>query len=193
MQHADSFVVAYELLVVASGIQLPNQGLNPGLLPWKHQGSPTLLFSKRFYLHPSQSSVLTEIPSLSILLIPALLLQPGVFENTGALKTISLTCPLTHTHRRALILQICCVPHRCCQPQVVISISVGFRDFPGSSAGEESTCNAGDLGSIPGLERSPGGGIGCPLQYSCLENPHGQRSLTNYSPWGHKELTQLSD
>ena len=39
----------------------------------------------------------------------------------------------------------------------------------------------------PGLRRSPGGGHGHPLQYSCLENPHGQRSLEGYSPWGHKE------
>ena len=36
---------------------------------------------------------------------------------------------------------------------------------------KESACNAGDQGSIPGLERSPGGGHGNPLQYSCLENP----------------------
>ena len=43
--------------------------------------------------------------------------------------------------------------------------------FPGGSDGKESTCNAGDLGSIPGLGRSPGGGHGNPLQYSCLENP----------------------
>ena len=43
--------------------------------------------------------------------------------------------------------------------------------FPGSSDGKESTCNAGDLGSIPGLGRSPGGGHDNPLQYSCLENP----------------------
>ena len=43
--------------------------------------------------------------------------------------------------------------------------------FPGSSDGKESTCNAGDLDSIPGLGRSPGGGHGNPLQYSCLENP----------------------
>ena len=42
--------------------------------------------------------------------------------------------------------------------------------FPGNSASKESTCNAGDLGSIPGLERSPGEGIGDPLQYSGLEN-----------------------
>ena len=42
--------------------------------------------------------------------------------------------------------------------------------FPGSSAGKESTCNAGDLGSIPGLGKSPGEGKGYLLQYSGLEN-----------------------
>ena len=45
----------------------------------------------------------------------------------------------------------------------------------------------GGLGLIPEFGRSPGGGHGNPLQYSCLENPHGQRSLVDYSPWGHKE------
>ena len=45
-----------------------------------------------------------------------------------------------------------------------------FLGFPGSSAGKESTCNVGDLGSIPGLERLPGEGKGYPLQYSGLEN-----------------------
>ena len=45
-----------------------------------------------------------------------------------------------------------------------------------------------DLGSIPGLGRSTGGRHGNPLQYSCLENPHGQRSLAGYSPSGCKEL-----
>ena len=44
------------------------------------------------------------------------------------------------------------------------------KGSPGGSAGEDSACNAGDLGSIPGLGRSPGGGKGCPLQYSGLEN-----------------------
>ena len=42
--------------------------------------------------------------------------------------------------------------------------------FPGRSVGKESTCNAVDLGLIPGLGKSPGGGHGNPLQYSCLEN-----------------------
>ena len=59
---------------------------------------------------------------------------------------------------------------------------------PCSLDGKEFTGNMGDLGSIPGLGRSPGGGHGNPLQYSCLENPHGQRNLAGYSPWGHREL-----
>ena len=42
-------------------------------------------------------------------------------------------------------------------------------------------------GSIPGSGRSPGEGHGSPLQGSCLENPHGQRSLAGYSPWGRTE------
>ena len=45
-----------------------------------------------------------------------------------------------------------------------------FLGFPCDSAGKESVCNAGDLGSIPGLGRSPGEGKGYTLQYSCLEN-----------------------
>ena len=59
--------------------------------------------------------------------------------------------------------------------------------FPGGSDSKESTCNAGDLGSIPGSGRSPGGMHGNLLQYSCLENSHGQKSLVGYSSWGHKE------
>ena len=59
--------------------------------------------------------------------------------------------------------------------------------FPDSSVGKEYACNVGDLGSIPGLGRSPGGGHGDPLQHSCLENPHGQRRLGGYSPWVHEE------
>ena len=53
---------------------------------------------------------------------------------------------------------------------MLIKQSVGF---PGGSDGKESTCNVGDLGLIPELGRSPGGGHGNPLQYSCLQE----------SPW----------
>ena len=54
--------------------------------------------------------------------------------------------------------------------------SIADLDFPSSSAGKESTCNAGDPVLIPGSGWSPGEGHGNPLQYSCLENPRGQRS-----------------
>ena len=55
-----------------------------------------------------------------------------------------------------------------------------------ASAGDIS-----DAGSIPGLGRPPGGRHSNPLQYSCLENPHGQRNLVGYSPWGHKESDMI--
>ena len=57
-----------------------------------------------------------------------------------------------------------------------------FLGFSGGSDSSESTCNVVDLGSIPGLGRSPGGGHGNPLQYFCLENHHGQMILADYSP-----------
>ena len=53
---------------------------------------------------------------------------------------------------------------------------------PPASAGDIRT-----VGWIPGLGRSSGEGHGNPLQYSFLENPHGQKSLAGYSPWGHRE------
>ena len=53
--------------------------------------------------------------------------------------------------------------------------------FPGGLGGKESVCNVGDLGWEDPLEH------GYPLQYSCLEYPHGQRSLVGCSPWGCKE------
>ena len=58
-----------------------------------------------------------------------------------------------------------------------------FLVFPGGSAGKESACNAGDLGSIPGLRTSPGKGNGYPVQHSGLEN-----SMDCISPRGPKEL-----
>ena len=57
-------------------------------------------------------------------------------------------------------------------------------------SGKECAGNAGatgDLGSIPSSDRSPGGGNNNPVQYSCLENPHGQCSLVDDSPWGRQE------
>ena len=51
-----------------------------------------------------------------------------------------------------------------------------------------NTADIGDMGLSAGLGRSPGGGHSSALQYSCLENPHAQRSLVGYNPWGCKEL-----
>ena len=62
-----------------------------------------------------------------------------------------------------------------------------IHGLPGGSDGKESSCDAGDLSSTSGLGGSPGGGHGNPLQYSGLENPHGQKSLAGYSSWGRKE------
>ena len=63
-----------------------------------------------------------------------------------------------------------------------------FLDFPGGSAGKESTCKTGDPGLIPGLGRSPGEGKGYPLQYSGLENPmdRGAWQATIHKAWSHK-------
>ena len=58
--------------------------------------------------------------------------------------------------------------------------------FPGGSVVRNSPANAGDGGSIPGSGRSPGEGNGNPLWYSCLENPHGQRSLAGLRSMGAK-------
>ena len=59
--------------------------------------------------------------------------------------------------------------------------------FPGGPSGKESTCNAGDLGSIPGWGGSPGDRKGNPLQCSCLEDSMARGAWRACSPWGRKE------
>ena len=66
-------------------------------------------------------------------------------------------------------------------------------DFPGGSDGKESACNAEDLGSISGLGSSLGKRNGNPLQFSCLENPHGQQSWRATVHGVTKSWTQPSD
>ena len=66
-------------------------------------------------------------------------------------------------------------------------LPLGLWGFPDGSDSKESAWNTGDLGSIPGFGRFLGEGNGNPLQYSCLENSHEQRSLVGYSSWGCKE------
>ena len=73
-----------------------------------------------------------------------------------------------------------------CIDSIMYMLNVYIGDvlsFPGSSAGKESICNAGDLGSIPALGRSPGENKGYPLQYSGLENSMD----CTYSSWGRRQ------
>ena len=66
-------------------------------------------------------------------------------------------------------------------------------DFPGGSDGEESSCRAEDVGSIPELGRSPGEGNGTSLQYSCLGNPMDRGAWWATGLGVAKSQTQLSD
>ena len=83
------------------------------------------------------------------------------------LPFISVTCSVAsqfYDSVRALMTSTCLnMSNHLCKV-------IGILGFHGGSVSNESTCYAGDLGSIPGLGRSPGGGHGNPLQYSCLEN-----------------------
>ena len=65
--------------------------------------------------------------------------------------------------------------------------------FPGGLDGKESACNAGDLGSVPGLRISPGERHGYPLQYSCLENSRDRGAWRATVHWVTKNCTLLSD
>ena len=84
----------------------------------------------------------------------------------------------------------CVLYHLSCQgsPGIGYPLLYSGVSLVAQTVNKKSACNVGNLGSIPGLERSLEGGLGNPLKYSCLENPHGQRSLMGHSPWGHKEL-----
>ena len=80
--------------------------------------------------------------------------------------------------------------------KVNISFVWGYQQqlgFPGGSDSEESACNVGDLGSIPGLGRSPGGGHGNPLQYPCLENSMDRGAWKATVPGVAKSRTRLSN
>ena len=100
--------------------------------------------------------------------------QGHPFTSTG---TVTDTAICQHTLTRCSPKQACVTaslgyllasPAHCAHFNV--SLYVSSLGFPGGSVGKESACNAGDLGLIPGLGRSPGEGNGCPLQYSGLEN-----------------------
>ena len=116
----------------------------------------------------------------------------GSIPGSGRSPGDGIGYPL-HYSWASLVVQLVNNPLQCSKPQFNSWVrkicwrrnrlpTPVFLGFPGGSVGKESACNAGDLDSIPGLGRLLGGGHGNPLQYSCLENPHGQRSLAGYSP-----------
>ena len=69
-----------------------------------------------------------------------------------------------------------------------ISVKEERLGFPGGSDSKESTCNAGDLDSVPGLGRSPRERNGYLPRYCCLENSMNRWSLVGYSPWVPEQL-----
>ena len=90
-------------------------------------------------------------------------IELGVIEHAHVFQ---MQCICTSFFKNHILFVCCCY----------------YLGFPGGSAGKESAGNVGNLGSIPGLGRSPGEGNGCSLLYSGLENS------MDYSPWGQKEL-----
>ena len=102
-------------------------------------------------------------------------------RNTHACVHIKHTHPLTNTHVNT---------HKHSYTQYTYTLKYVCTYTWASLVAQmvkDPTCHEGDPGLIPGLRRPCGERNGYPLQYSCLENPHGQRSLWSYSPWGHKE------
>ena len=88
---------------------------------------------------------------------------------------------------------ICVCVFICICIYIHIQIHIHIQGFPGGSDGKESTCNAGDLGSIPGSGRSPGEGHCNPLQYSCLENPKDRGAWRATVHGAAKSQTRLSN
>ena len=98
-----------------------------------------------------------------------------------------------------------CPASFCTQGQTCLLLQISFdflllhfstlwwKGFPASSEVKASACNAQELGSIPGLGRSPGQGNGNPLQYSCLENPMDRGAWWATLHGVAKSWTQLSD
>ena len=93
----------------------------------------------------------------------------------------SLVAQLIKTHLQCRRLQFDSWVRKICWRRNRLP-TLGFQGFPGGSDGKESSCNAGDLGSVPGLGGSPREGKDYPLQYSGLENS------MDHSPRGCKEL-----
>ena len=132
-------------------------------------------------------------------------------------KRLEKNCMACFIHYLCLVIQSCltlcnptdCSPagssaHGILQTRILEWVAIPFSNslfqycftciwIPARLRGKESTCTTGDAGSIPGLGRSPGGGHGNPLQYSCLENPMGRGALQAIVHRVRKSWTELID
>ena len=151
-------------------------------MPWKRKWQPTPV-SLHGKSHGQRSLVSCS---------------PWGRKESGTTNRLTLTYLTLRNYRASLVAQLVKNRLQCRRPWYDSWVrkihwrrdrlpTLVFLGFPGGSVGKEAACNVGDLGSIPELGRSPGGENGNLCQYSCLENPHGQRSLRGYSPWGRKE------
>ena len=121
--------------------------------------------------------------SLSILVSSGCMLSSGIVGSYGSFRASLVAQPCRRPWFDSWVRKF---PWRKDRLPTLV-----FMGFPGGSDDNESACNSGDPRSIPGLGRFRGGGHGNPLQYSSLENPHGQRSLVGYTPWGCKDLDMI--
>ena len=89
------------------------------------------------------------------------------------------------------MLQFNCIIYIFTSKRLVLLLVIRYQGFPGSASGKESTCHCRRHQEMQvqllSQEDPPGGGHGNSLQYSCLENSHGQTNLAGDSPQGHKE------
>ena len=150
--------------------------------PWTaaHQASLSITSSRRLLKLMSIESVM---PPNHFILCRPLLLLPSIFPSIRVFSSESVL-RIRWPEYWSFSFSI--------SPSSEYSGLISFRMGSHGSISKESSCNGEDLGSILRLGRSPGGGHDNPLQYFCMENPHGQRSLVTVL-WVTKNWTRLSD
>ena len=146
------------------------------------------------WCHPTISSSVVPFPSClqsfpaSHFLFCSAYLNLQFVKDGGSQCLLSQLWPIKFFDKNAQNLKHCSI--------LIFHIGIGTLGFLGGSDRKESACNVGDLGSIPGLGRSPGGGHDNPFQYPCPKDPCGQRSLVTvhedsktWTHWATKHST----
>ena len=177
------------------------RGLAPWVrrIPWRRKWHPTSVFLPgTSYGQRDLVDCSTRAPEPDLtqclgthIFKPVFTAAPGSFSKKAVMEipsgSLSLKLEVPHLQaggHNANHFVKSCVPQAAERGEnEVLKVSWGP---PGGASGKEPTCQWGDVrdaGSIPGLGISPRGGHGNPLQYSCLEIPHRQRSQWGYTPW----------